>query len=117
MLIILLRSMTFHLIFILFMSINHKNDYVTGICDSGGEVYVVGGAIRNFLYNYFHETNKKIKDFDFLVRLLNANQLEDVLIKYGMVKEVGKSFGIILFVPHDAHNPNTFIEFALPRIE
>lgn len=89
-------------------------DYIEHICHSGGEVYVVGGAVRNYLHNYFHSTNIPIKDYDFLVRLLDQNALISVLKKVGSIKEVGQAFGIVLFTPNASSEP---IEFALPRTE
>jgi tRNA nucleotidyltransferase/poly(A) polymerase len=89
-------------------------DYIKMICNYGGEVYVVGGAVRNFLYNYFHKTNIKIKDYDYLVRLVNKTDLTNILQKVGIVKEVGMSFGIVLFKPFGL---NEHFEFAIPRTE
>lgn len=89
-------------------------DYIQHICDAGGEVYIVGGAVRNYLYNHFHGTNIPIKDYDYLVRLLDQQTLIRTLKKIGCVKEVGQSFGIVLFtLPELAES----IEFALPRTE
>ena len=89
-------------------------DYIEGLCEVGGEVYIVGGATRDYIYNHLHGTKKKIKDFDYIVRLLDAETIIETLKKFGIVKEVGKAFGVILFTPHT--NEDT-IEFALPRTE
>ena len=48
------------------MNTEHNQDYIKDIRNSGGEIYVVGGAVRNYLYNYFHSTEIPIKDFDYL---------------------------------------------------
>lgn len=94
---------------------NQQVDYISLITQHGGEVYVVGGAVRNYLYNRFHGTKIPIKDYDFLVRLLDNENLAKILKNAGHVKEdVGEAFGIILFVPHGSE---TAIEFALPRTE
>jgi len=93
---------------------NHNNsDFIAKICEIG-EVYVVGGAVRNYLYNCFHNTNKQIKDYDYLVRFVDIHKLTNILKKFGSIKEVGKSFGILLFTPNGSHNS---FEFALPRTE
>ena len=44
------------------------SDYIESICQSGGEVYIVGGAVRNIMYNHIHSNCKKlsIKDEDLL---------------------------------------------------
>lgn len=92
-----------------------SDDYVEAIVNAGGEVYIVGGAIRNCLYNKFHNTNISIKDYDFLVRLINISELTKILKKYGTVKEdIGESFGITIFIPF---NSVQNVEFALPRTE
>lgn len=88
-------------------------DYVKHINNEGGEVYIVGGAVRNFLYNNFHNSSIPIKDYDFLVRLLDQYSLTRILKQIGSVKEVGQSFGIVLFTTKKGEN----IEFALPRTE
>jgi len=88
------------------------SDYVQDIRNSGGEIYVVGGAVRNYLYNYFHSTNIEIKDFDYLVRKLDETTIITILTKYGKTKEVGASFGIIIL----NYNSENY-EFALPRKE
>jgi tRNA nucleotidyltransferase (CCA-adding enzyme) len=87
---------------------------ITSICDNGGEIYVVGGAVRNYIYNHFHKTSISIKDYDFLVRLIETDVLIKILNKYGVCKEVGKVFGIILFT--DVTTKESY-EFALPRTE
>lgn len=89
-------------------------DYVKTICDCGGEVYIVGGAIRNHLYNNFHKTSIKTKDYDLLVRLIDQENLVNILKKIGNVKEVGQAFGIIIYVPFGSKE-NT--EIAIPRTE
>lgn len=94
------------------MSTEHNQDYIKDIRNSGGEIYVVGGAVRNYLYNYFHSTEIPIKDFDYLVRLLDKNTILTILQKYGKIKEIGVSFGIIIL----NHNSENY-EFALPRKE
>jgi tRNA nucleotidyltransferase/poly(A) polymerase len=95
---------------------NSPQDYISKLCDIGGEVYVVGGANRNYLTNCIHNKNIPIKDFDFLVRNLEATSIIEVLAKIGSVKEVGQAFGIILFTI-DTINGKDSIEFALPRTE
>lgn len=94
------------------MITEHNQDYIKDIRNSGGEIYVVGGAIRNYLYNYFHSTQIPIKDFDYLVRLLDKNTILTILQKYGKTKEIGVSFGIIIL----NYNSENY-EFAIPRKE
>ncbi len=74
---------------------------------SGIKPVLVGGCIRD------HFLNKTNKDFD--IELFNTNSLEDVekiLKKYGNVKFVGKSFGVLILSVD-----NFDFDFALPRTE
>lgn len=89
-------------------------DYIEDLYSNGGEVYVIGGACRNYLYNCIHKKEVKIKDYDYLVRNLESEKIISILTKYGTIKEVGMTFGIILFIPHGETEP---IEIALPRTE
>jgi tRNA nucleotidyltransferase (CCA-adding enzyme) len=97
---------------------NLNNDFIKGLNDEGGEVYVIGGHVRNMLYNKYHSANVKIKDTDYLVRLLDIENIINILSKYGQVKEVGKAFGIILLTPFGQFDQvKESIEIAVPRKE
>lgn len=74
----------------------------------GGEIYFVGGCVRDFFLN------KKSKDIDLLVRKVKSENLIVLLKKYGRVDLVGESFGIIKFKPFDS---NEDFDIALPRTE
>ena len=75
------------------------------ICHHGGQVYFVGGCVRDDILGY--ETH----DYDVEVYHLNYHQLHDLLSKYGHVNTFGKSFAIMQLdtLPH--------YDFALPRRE
>jgi tRNA nucleotidyltransferase (CCA-adding enzyme) len=88
-------------------------DFVQEICKYG-EVYIIGGAVRNYLYNNIHSTNIKIKDIDLVVRLIKQEQLINLLQKYGQVKLVGISFGVLKFKNNIT---NKEYDIALPRTE
>ncbi|MFA5358243.1 MAG: HD domain-containing protein [Patescibacteria group bacterium] len=78
------------------------------------EVFLVGGAVRDLLLN------KKIKDYDLLVRGVPAKPLEAFLRKNGKVDLVGKSFGVFKFNPKLPDPSSQFpspIDIALPRTE
>lgn len=92
-------------------------DFIELINKSGGEIYLVGGTVRDQLYNYFFNTNKKSKDFDLLCCKLEIKKMEDILRNYGTVKGVGKSFGIITFKPKHGFLAGSNIDIALPRTE
>lgn len=91
-----------------------QSDYISKLCDIGGKVYIVGGANRNYLFNCIHKTDKLSKDYDYLVCGLQQEEIINVLLEFGGVKEVGQAFGIILFTPTGTKDG---IEFALPRTE
>ena len=73
----------------------------------GGKIYQVGGAVRD-LY-----LGKQSKDLDILVTGVPAEQLNDMLKKYGKVDMVGASFGVIKFTPPGGEE----VDIAIPRTE
>jgi len=74
----------------------------------GGKIFSVGGAVRDkFL-------GKDSKDLDILITGIPMDKLERLLTKYGKVDAVGKSFGVIKFVPKGATDD---IDIAIPRTE
>jgi tRNA nucleotidyltransferase/poly(A) polymerase len=76
----------------------------TAIEQAGGEIYVVGGPIRDFLLG--HDP----KDIDFLVRKLTLEQIQLALTPIGKPKEVGQQFGIVKSVIDGSE-----FDFAIPR--
>lgn len=89
-------------------------DYISQLCESGAKIYVVGGAVRNYLFNRIHKMEKLIKDYDLLITNMEQPEIISILEKFGKVKEVGQAFGIILFIPNGETDS---YEFALPRTE
>ena len=73
-----------------------------------GDVYVVGGYIRDFLLK------KENKDIDLIVRKIDINTLISELKKFGRVDVVGKSFGVIKL---KANEDGLEYDIALPRKE
>lgn len=73
------------------------------------EVYLVGGLVRDILLN------RESKDYDFVVRNVPIEKLQDLLSKFGWVDLVGRVFGVLKFVPKDWKNEA--IDIALPRTE
>ncbi len=76
------------------------------ILSSGGEVYIVGGSVRDMLLKK-HDSH----DIDVEVYHMNYNQLYEVLSKYGNVNTYGKSFAIMSVDTLSGY------DFALPRSE
>jgi len=73
-----------------------------------GDVYLVGGAIRDKLIG-----NVEPKDYDFVVTHIDLDDLTKLLkstFPYGSINEVGKSFGIIKLRIEDDE-----FDFAIPR--
>ncbi len=74
-----------------------------------GELYLVGGVVRNLLFGFDEES----LDTDYLVRGLKLNKLVAILDEYGRTDLVGKSFGVIKFTPKGGKT----VDIALPRTE
>lgn len=83
--------------------------FVKTLLESGGEVYLVGGSVRDQLLK------RPLKDLDIIVCKVAFDELVSHLQKYGYTNLVGKSFGIIKFKPKE--NPEFEIDIALPRTE
>lgn len=77
-----------------------------GIMMAGGEIYFVGGCVRDMFMG------NTPKDIDIIVRLLPHNQLLQVLEQYGKVDLVGESFGVIKYKDADIE-----LDIALPRVD
>jgi tRNA nucleotidyltransferase (CCA-adding enzyme) len=90
-----------------------NEDFIDVICKSGGEVYVVGGAIRNIIYNRLFNANLAVKDCDLLIRGMKQEDIIEPLKKFGKVKEVGHKFGVIKF----SNDEFKELDIALPRTE
>ena len=82
--------------------------FIKAIINEGGEIYVVGGLVRDLVLN------KPNKDIDLVVRLIAIDRLISILNNFGKVDVVGKSFGVIKFFPFDE---NVDYDISLPRTE
>lgn len=72
------------------------------------EIYLVGGAVRDLLLD------RKIEDYDFLIRKVKKEDLEVFLKEKGAVNFVGRAFGIFKFIPKGPQLKEA-IDIALPR--
>lgn len=84
---------------------------------SDSEVYLVGGSVRDMLIS-----RTDTKDYDFVVRNVEADDLEQFLLKFGKVNLVGKNFGVFKYTPYmrrkeDKDSQVKNIDIALPRKE
>lgn len=75
------------------------------------EIYLVGGAIRNFLLGL------PTKDYDFVVRNIPPQDLERFLSEHGQVDFVGRVFGVFKFTPIGLNESLEALDIALPRTE
>ena len=76
----------------------------------GGSIHAVGGSVRDSFLG------KDSKDLDVLITGVPLDDLERIVSKYGRVDSVGKSFGVLKFMPNgvDLDEP---IDIAIPRTE
>jgi tRNA nucleotidyltransferase/poly(A) polymerase len=70
------------------------------------EVYLVGGAVRDYFMS------RKSKDRDYVIINATIHQISEAISSIGIVKEVGKSFGIVKAVIDGEE-----FDFAIPRTE
>jgi len=79
-----------------------------GVKFSTAEIFLVGGPVRDLLLN------KKVKDYDLLVRGVPTKKLESFLATLGKINLVGKNFGVFKL---KLKNTTDEIDIALPRTE
>lgn len=79
-----------------------------------GRLYEVGGTVRDALLGQRSQS----KDFDLLVTGIPYAELCGLLKEYGRIDVVGRSFGVIKFLPfHLPSHLNPPFDIALPRRE
>ena len=88
---------------------NNMDAYLRALSEAGAELFEIGGPVRDQLMG------RPVKDRDYLVRHLTVRQIEGILKPYGNVTLVGRSFGVIKFIPHQ--DRDLAIDIALPRKE
>jgi tRNA nucleotidyltransferase (CCA-adding enzyme) len=87
-------------------SLGREMPWVPAIRRAGGQVYLVGGPVRDLLLS------RKVTDLDLMVTKIGPARLSELLAPFGSVNEVGKSFGIIKL-----STGREVLDFALPRKE
>jgi len=92
-------------------------DFIKELNIEGCDVYVVGGYVRDNLMRVYHDFNSDPKDVDLCIVNKNLDSIGNILEKFGKVKKVGKSFGIITFKPFVQFNNFTEFDVAVPRKE
>lgn len=84
--------------------------FLRSIRNAGGEIYFVGGAVRDM------HLNRPSKDIDAMVKGVPLQTLATILAQHGKVNEVGQSFGIIKFSPNE-FSVSEPLDIAIPRTE
>ena len=79
------------------------------IFDAGGQLYEVGGPVRDQFLGI------STKDKDYLVTGVSLEQLSLLLKPFGSVQFVGKSFGVLKFSPFN--DREAIFDIAIPRKE
>ncbi len=80
-------------------------DVARDVHQAGGRAFLVGGSVRDMLLG-----KRPTKDLDVEVYGLLPEQLENIVVSYGKVADVGKSFGVLKFFDGTRE-----IDFSLPR--
>ena len=76
------------------------------------QIFFVGGCVRDYLLK------KECKDYDLIVRKIPIDELIKNLEYWGKVDVVGKSFGVIKFMPRELEwKLKEPLDIALPRTE
>ncbi len=89
------------------------NDRIVEAILEKGKIYEVGGAVRD---KYISPILPD-KDKDYLVTGVPLDDLCDLLSDFGKVDLVGKSFGVIKFLPFKRYDGEHVFDIALPRKE
>ena len=84
--------------------INEIKPILTYLIKNGTTPYLVGGVVRDLVLK------KEIKDIDIEVHGISIEKLEAILQKFGHVRLVGKSFGVLRIDGYD-------IDWSLPRVD
>lgn len=77
-------------------------DVIKAIDQAGGRAYLVGGAVRDLVLGY------PVNDLDIEIHGLTQDAIVGLLKKFGLVNEVGKSFGVFRVGSLD-------VDWSMPR--
>jgi tRNA nucleotidyltransferase (CCA-adding enzyme) len=81
---------------------------------ASGEVYEVGGSVRDCLIAELRGETVSAFDEDYVVRGFDYDRLCELLRRFGRADVVGRSFGVVKFTPRGS---NRAVDVALPRTE
>lgn len=91
------------------LDIINSQEGIQKLKELGAEIFLVGGCVRD------HFLGKESKDIDIIVRLIDDKTIISTLEKFGRVDKVGKTFGVIKFMPFGWEGEA--IDVAQPRID
>jgi len=80
------------------------------IKSAGGKIYQIGGVVRDEMIG------KISKDLDIIIVGIELDDIEKILKPHGKVNMVGKSFGILKFVPTGSTEAED-VDISVPRID
>lgn len=81
------------------------------IIAKGGNVYFVGGCVRDAIMSEITGVPVISKDIDIVVQKLQMNELKEILQKFGLCFLVGESFAVVKYKESDGFE----LDIALPR--
>lgn len=98
------------------LNVSHPRQHPDWILDllAEGDVYEVGGSVRDRLLSQEKGEEPPAKDKDYLVCRIPIERLQSILGRHGAVNLVGRFFGVIKFTPN--HSGETY-DLSLPRLE
>ena len=77
---------------------------------AGGKIYQIGGVVRDEMIG------KISKDLDIIIVGIELDDIEKILKPHGKVNMVGKSFGILKFIPTGSTEAED-VDISVPRID
>ncbi len=105
----------------------HLSDKIIDSVNSIGQIYEVGGAVRDRIRYALSLGTGRIdphkfwsfpsEEVDYLVTGMPIDALISDLKQFGQVQQVGRSFGVIKFKLHIANFKSKTVDIALPRRE
>lgn len=90
-------------------NIYYYMNFVDDIIFEGGQVYLVGGIVRDKLIFKYHKCTNDSKDYDLLICNITMETLCGIINKYGKIQTVGQRLGVIKFRDFDLALPRTEI--------
>lgn len=87
-------------------------DFIEAVYADNGKVYLVGGYVRDLLFNSYHNYKKKINDIDLVIEGLTVGEIVVILEKYGTINGINEKYGTMVFCCD-----NMCFDVSVPRKE